>query len=186
MSEEIPNWKREAAADLTQKREALLERRRKEIEAHKVRVRQYDDELSEFSVSARSLDLPVSWLDRPEQNKNKQQDPNIIPANPARMLEIPRIAAKPSNATFKDSALAFLKGFYPDPIKAAMLQEMIELTTGLKYHEKTAGMTLYRLSQEGLARREGHWWYFVPEDQQNKENPEEGDQPKSSGHSIFD
>lgn len=179
MSDDIPNWKREAAAELTQKRGLLLERRRKEDEAHKIRMRQIDDELSELSVSARSLGLPVSWIHTPEQNETLPSNLGFPPINLNRLLG--GIPPSGSGSSFKNMTLAMLERSYPDPLKAAAVQEAIEFATGAKYHEKTAGMTLYRLSREGLARREGHWWYFVPEDQRNKENPGSGDQPDDPG-----
>jgi hypothetical protein len=39
----------------------------------------------------------------------------------------------------------------------------IERTFGEPLHSKTVGMTLYRLSKDGLVRREGHNWFFVPQ-----------------------
>lgn len=32
---------------------------------------------------------------------------------------------------------------------------------GIEMHDKTAGMTLYRLSKEGIARREGRTWFYL-------------------------
>jgi len=46
--------------------------------------------------------------------------------------------------------------------KAAPLREYFEKTYGVIIHEKTAGMTLYRLSQENLVHRDGHTWFFGP------------------------
>ncbi len=48
--------------------------------------------------------------------------------------------------------------------KAAAIREFILRTYGRHVHEKTVGMSLYRLSQQSppVARREGHTWFFVP------------------------
>lgn len=37
----------------------------------------------------------------------------------------------------------------------------MERTFGEVLHEKTIGMTLFRLSQKGVARRDGHTWFYV-------------------------
>jgi hypothetical protein len=48
-------------------------------------------------------------------------------------------------------------------IKGAEIRREIENKLGRKLHEKTIGMTLYRLSLKGLSRREGITWYYVPQ-----------------------
>lgn len=53
--------------------------------------------------------------------------------------------------------------------KATEIQEYIERTFGEPLHSKTVGMTLYRLSKDGIVRRDGHNWYFVPKG--GTENP---------------
>lgn len=45
--------------------------------------------------------------------------------------------------------------------KAAPIQTYIESTYGKKIHDKTVGMTLYRLQKEGLVRRDGHTWFIT-------------------------
>ena len=47
--------------------------------------------------------------------------------------------------------------------KAAPIRAYIEGVLGREIHEKTVGMTLYRLLKRGAVRREGHTWFFVPE-----------------------
>ena len=49
----------------------------------------------------------------------------------------------------------------PEGVKAADLRAYIERTFGDPIHEKTVGMTLYRLSQDGAVRRDGHTWFLV-------------------------
>jgi hypothetical protein len=58
---------------------------------------------------------------------------------------------------------------YPHPIQATPMREKLEQLRGEKLHEKTVGMTLYRLSREGIMRREGMKdWFFVPADQRRQ------------------
>ena len=55
---------------------------------------------------------------------------------------------------------------------------------GIETHEKTAGMTLYRLSKEGLVRRDGRTWVYVPpEEDKSTEKPATNG---SSASNLFD
>ncbi|WP_126176133.1 hypothetical protein [Tsuneonella rigui] len=51
-------------------------------------------------------------------------------------------------------------------MKAAELKKAIERRLGREVHYKTPGMTLYRLANDGLVRREGHRWFALRGDQQ--------------------
>jgi hypothetical protein len=57
-------------------------------------------------------------------------------------------------------------------LRASDIREYIERTypSSTAIHEKTVGMTLYRLLKEGLVRRKGHVWFFVPPKAETK-NP---------------
>jgi hypothetical protein len=46
--------------------------------------------------------------------------------------------------------------------KAANIRQFIETTYSTEIHEKTVGMTLYRLLKRNEVRRKGHTWFFVP------------------------
>lgn len=46
--------------------------------------------------------------------------------------------------------------------KAAAIREFYERTFGKTIHQKTVGMTLYRLQNDGLVRHEGHFWFLAP------------------------
>jgi hypothetical protein len=54
--------------------------------------------------------------------------------------------------------------------KAAEIREYFERTYGEVVHEKTVGMTLYRLLQAKQVRRDGHTWFFGPPSAETK-NP---------------
>lgn len=176
MVDVVEGWKIEAAKEVTGKRERLLEQRRALIESHQKRIREIDYALSELSISARSLSLPVNWLaDGGDTNISADLDLSLMP----RLI---KAASSPQPMPFKDRALSLLAEAYPAPLKAAEIREKIESEYRTKFHEKTAGMSLYRLSKEGLVRREGKdLWFFVPEDQRNKENPGSGSEPEDPG-----
>jgi hypothetical protein len=77
---------------------------------------------------------------------------------------------------FKEQAVEALRKSYPNPLRAAEVQKAVERKLLRQFHEKTAGMTLFRLSKDGVVRRSGWDWYFVPE---NDRKPHDvgGDEP---------
>lgn len=78
--------------------------------------------------------------------------------------------------TVREFILEVAQASYPNPVRAADLRQQLELQ-GKPTHEKTIGMTLYRLARdEGAMRREGKAdWYFVPEDQRTSTTESKGD-----------
>jgi hypothetical protein len=74
------------------------------------------------------------------------------------------------NAPVREIVLDRLKTAGSIGAKAVEIRAYAEKLRGIPLHEKTVGMTLYRLSNEGLVRRDGHTWFFVPQDADTK-NP---------------
>jgi len=70
--------------------------------------------------------------------------------------------AKPSMPSVISIIIDCLRAAGASGTKAAAIREYIQNTYGQDIHEKTVGMTLYRLSQKGRVRREGHTWFYVP------------------------
>ena len=66
--------------------------------------------------------------------------------------EMPRVA---------DIILERLKVASAEGSKAAEIRRYIFKTYKADIHEKTVGMTLYRLQKEGVVRREGHVWFLA-------------------------
>lgn len=75
----------------------------------------------------------------------------------------------------RDITLECLRAAAPSGMKSAEIRSLLANTHNIKTHEKTVGMTLYRLSTERLVRRSGRTWFFVPPDA-GTENPG-GDTP---------
>jgi hypothetical protein len=75
----------------------------------------------------------------------------------------PQIAI--SHKSIKEEILEVAENVYPGPVRASSLQKYLEQKRGEELHDKTIGMTLYRLSKKGLMKREGWDWFFVPPDQ---------------------
>ncbi len=69
-----------------------------------------------------------------------------------------------SGPTIKDLVLEAAELAYPNPVEAAGIRRALA-AAGHVIHEKTVGMTLYRLSVKGYVRRDGKQaWYFIPPD----------------------
>ncbi|MDP2123089.1 MAG: hypothetical protein Q8J92_01790 [Parvibaculum sp.] len=177
MSDDQESWKIKAAEEVTEERHSLLILRKQRVAEHQQEIRRIDDKLSDLTVSARALGLPVTWLNEERGLTLAASDFLVVHHHGPNVREA---VAKPP--PFKNRALELLAEAYPAPMKAAEIRSKIEAETRSKFHEKTAGMSLYRLSRDGLVRREGKdLWFFVPEDQRNKENPGSGSQPEDPG-----
>lgn len=134
------DWKAEAAQVYHEKRRQLLSRREdftKQIMDLNEKINEIQRQISNLDVGAMAFGLPVPGLTSGK-------------------------APIPRQRLFKDVALEKLKEAYPKPLKAAQLKEAVERQLGRTVHPKTPGMSLYRLAQDKLVRREGHKWYFVP------------------------
>ena len=95
----------------------------------------------------------------------------------------PAVLGRPSQPTFlgsllgdgqpsvREIALQQLKRAGVGGTKANAIREVVESILKKKVHDKTVGMTLYRLSQEDppKVRREGQTWFFVPPQGGNEE-----------------
>ncbi len=78
--------------------------------------------------------------------------------------------AAPTMPKIRDIVLDRLRAVGNRGTRALPIRKYIEDTYHQDIHEKTVGMTLYRLSQEGLVHRMGHVWFFGPESS-GTENP---------------
>lgn len=67
-----------------------------------------------------------------------------------------------SQPSIRECVLAYLKAAGDAGAKTADIRREIEKQVGHKLHEKTIGMTLYRLSLKGQSKREGLTWFYVP------------------------
>lgn len=62
----------------------------------------------------------------------------------------------------RDAVLDRLRLAGDSGLKATELRQYYENAFSTKLHEKTIGMTLYRLSKDAVVRREGRRWFSVP------------------------
>lgn len=82
----------------------------------------------------------------------------------------PPLTSTPGTPLVKDVILTQLRTAFPKGLKAAEIRGVIENIYERHLHEKTVGMTLYRLLKEGLVSRTGRNWFFVPPSEE-QENP---------------
>lgn len=99
--------------------------------------------------------LPIEQQPEPDTEANKSQ--HVV------------------SGTVREIVLQQLQDAGDKGAKASDLRKYIEGARGAPLHEKTVGMTLYRLAQDGFARREGRTWFFVSPNAEAK-NPG-GDTP---------
>jgi hypothetical protein len=77
--------------------------------------------------------------------------------------------AHPKGKTIRELVLEEAEKAFPEAVRASPLRLKLEHMRGEKLHEKTIGMTLYRLLKDGFLRRDKRDWYFVPPDKRDKE-----------------
>ena len=148
-------------------------------EQQKICASQYED----CKVTARlfGFDLDVEWkayLARQHRaDTAAEAQANSIPASGSGID-----TEETKRPTIREFVLETAKQAYPNHIRAVELRRQLE-TKGIITHEKTIGMTLYRLSKEQLLRRSGRSWFFVagdnPKDSGAQDEGNPGDQPGS-------
>jgi hypothetical protein len=155
-----PDWRKAAAED-------YLERRRQSVERRNALL----DQIEEISREVARVNETIVELDRAALVFGIQPADVPKPATPPPARQTPQ---------FKDVVLEFLKAAYPETRKAVDIQAHCERTLGRKFHPKTSGMTLYRLSGDKLVERIGKSnWKYIPQEG-------EGPEASTSEPSIFD
>ncbi len=82
--------------------------------------------------------------------------------NSSDVVDEPTLPQGVEGSTVRELVLDRLKAAGDEGSKAKLIRAYIETARSIKLHEKTVGMTLYRLGLDGLARRDGRTWFFVP------------------------
>lgn len=148
MADNASDWRKSAFLDYVQKRSDLRERiedANASIQRLMREFRELSEQVEQLDAAAKVFGLPVDGdsvkTPTPPQAKNKRQ--------------------------FKHIAFDVLKRAYPNTVKASEIQEEAERQLGRKFHDKTAGMTLYRFLQKRIAERVGHsdWRYIPPKEE---------------------
>jgi hypothetical protein len=92
-------------------------------------------------------------------------DPQILAADEriSEVIEQLMTMSQPApRPAIRDIVMDQLKAAGGAGTRTALILNHIETTFGDDVSAKAVGMTLNRLQKEGLARREGHTWFYVP------------------------
>jgi hypothetical protein len=127
------------------------------IDAARAAIRSAEEEKSEFLRRIQDCLAAARVLDFDLASEMKNGDSAAVPL--AEPIKSPENQQKMSQ-TIRDLVLEAAHQAFPNPIRASAVRKDIERLRGSQLHEKTIGMTLYRLSQEGLVRRSGIDWFF--------------------------
>lgn len=200
MDDSLNPFARESAREaITSKRDRILGQQSDLLDqrgAILMKLRDLDRELSDCKAAARLFDLDIAFPDEDDRTqivrreaaeyeyrhrrmRERANEALHAPADPAQSIPImpPRIvyygggpSVPAKRPPIRDIVAEQLQLASPEGRKAADLRAFIEKTYGDMIHEKTVGMTLYRLSKEGLVHRDGHTWFFGPAPAETK-NP---------------
>jgi len=107
-------------------------------------------------------------IDEAEQNVTRPDDDD------ASERQAPRL---------KDAILGYLQGLGDAGATARQVRQHLVDAYGLSVHEKTPGMTLYRLMKEGSVRRVGRTWYAKGSAGSRENEPPSGQAAGASGTS---
>jgi len=140
-----------------------------------------DREMADLRAAARLFQVRLDWPKEPEETSGSRWrnivysdilrhtraiTPPTLPSEAQAQTDAPR-----KRPPIKNIVLDRLREAGKEGSKSAPIRRYIERVYDDKVHEKTVGMTLYRLSKQGLVRREGQTWFFVPPEEAETENP---------------
>lgn len=149
----MADWREKAAEEYLRKRQQAHEEHVRLVEARAQideRLREIVDEVNALDQAANTFELDlVLQHTGPESGQLFGEDGTL------------------DQKGFKDLTIDLMEQVYPKGIRASEVRAQIERLLRRQFHEKTAGMTLYRLSQEYLVRRDGLLWYWVPPEDRN-------------------
>jgi hypothetical protein len=131
--------------------------------------------ISDCFAAARVFEFDlIAEFQREAENGFRQSALETPDAISASLISLKPVAIVRSERTIKDLILWVTEREYPKPVRALNIRNELA-KQGYNVHEKTVGMTLYRLSKKDFVRRIGRLdWYFVPESERraSPENPD--------------
>lgn len=140
----LTGWRAEAAAEFSRLRKDILREKdeaQAAVQAANNLLRDAMNRLAELDKKMIALDIPVIV-----SQEAKESDPDDTLGE---------------SVSARDVVLAALREVYPSALRSDDVRRLIESHLGRPVHYKTPGMTLYRLSQEGLVQRHGRSWYAL-------------------------
>ncbi len=170
------------ANEIADKREKLLGRQEelaRLIQDADREMRALVAQIGDLDAAARAFEIsiPVHLEVRPARINIRGGTPTLILGT-----------GTPGN--LREALKAILKENHPRGMKVGELQAISEQRLGQKFHPKSAGMTLYRLSLKGFTKRDGFLWYYVPATEQGKPSvegkPSAADEAAEGDSTLFD
>lgn len=136
-------------------------------------VREHNDEIWALLQDEKAKLIPFDFDTSKVFEKDIARAEQAQQASVGDQSEVPAAESlpRPQIPKIQDILLQRLQEAGETGSKAAPLRQYIEDTYTIEIHEKTVGMTLYRLLRKGLVRREGHIWFFVPQEDAETKNP---------------
>jgi len=135
--------------------------------------------MADLRAAARLFQVELNWpKQEPDKARSVWRDSvtgvyfaprAVTPPSMPKSAQAP-IKELPERPPIKNIVLDRLREAGTKGSKAAPIRQYIERVYDTKVHEKTVGMTLYRLSKEALVRRRGQTWFYVPQAAET-ENP---------------
>jgi hypothetical protein len=108
--------------------------------------------------------LPPPWVGKTEEKTEDEAEPEELTDFSFEGVEEPP-------QSVREFVLDALKTKAAEGARAAEIRTSYEAARNTKLHDKTIGMTLYRLSKDNLVRRDGRTWFYVPLVESGTKNP---------------
>ncbi len=142
------------------------------------RLRSIERELEDCDAASRLFGQHEASMQEGGEDADEFIDdgkPKVTPLRELGGAPSPLTQTVPSlKPSFKEAAIEFLQKVYPRGLKATHIRALAQSHYGIGAHEKTAGMTLYRLKKEGLVRRNGLYWYSLAPERHPAEDTDAG------------
>jgi len=130
---------------------------RQMIEAAKAAKKAADAKYKECLAAARLFDFDL----QKEWTAYREAQPEMFDPQAEKPTVPEPMEPEPDQRTIKERVLDAARAAHPHPVRASGLRNLLE-QQGVKTHEKTIGMTLYRLLKDGKVRRDGWDWFYAP------------------------
>lgn len=141
------NWKQAAADDLRRQLDECVQEMQdcdQQTRALEERRDQASERADEIRAAARTLGLNLT----PFELTPPEEPPPV------------RKPGTDGSMTAADIILDALSESFPKPLRSGELRQIIQERLGRPIHQKTPGMSLYRLAKAGKVRREGVNWFL--------------------------
>jgi hypothetical protein len=96
---------------------------------------------------------------RPNNVSNTEKTVSVFTPPDGGVVNDSRQPGDVQTPKISDAILQYLRSIYGRGAQVAEVKKHLRDVYGIETHEKTPGMTLYRLAKDGLVRRDSRTWY---------------------------